>query len=52
MLLAIDIGNTNITVGLFNGEALSATWRISTDSSKTSDEYGLHLTQLLEGQKS
>ena len=52
MLLAIDIGNTNITVGLFNGDILSATWRISTDSSKTSDEYGLQLTQMLEGRKS
>ncbi len=52
MLLAIDIGNTNITVGLFNGDILSATWRISTDSSKTSDEYGLQLTQMLEGGKS
>ena len=52
MLLAIDIGNTNITVGLFNGDVLSATWRISTDSSKTSDEYGLQLTQMLEGGKS
>ncbi|HIC49005.1 MAG TPA: type III pantothenate kinase [Dehalococcoidia bacterium] len=51
MLLAIDIGNTNITVGLFNGDILSATWRISTDSSKTSDEYGLQLTQMLEGRK-
>ena len=52
MLLAIDIGNTNITVGLFNSDILSATWRISTDSSKTSDEYGLQLTQMLEGRKS
>ena len=52
MLLAIDIGNTNITVGLFNGDVLSATWRISTDSRKTSDEYGLQLTQMLEGGKS
>lgn len=47
MLLAIDIGNTNIVCGLFEGEALKGHWRIATDSSKTSDEYGLLLSELL-----
>ena len=47
MLLAVDIGNTNITIGLFDGDQLKATWRVSTDSSKTSDEYGLLLTQMI-----
>ena len=47
MLLAVDIGNTNITLGLFAAEQLKATWRISTDSSRTSDEYGLLVTQMI-----
>ncbi len=47
MLLAVDIGNTNITVGIFEDNLLGATWRISTDSSRTSDEYGLQLQHLL-----
>ena len=48
MLLAVDIGNTNITIGVFNGDSLDATWRVSTDSSRTSDEYGLQLSHMLE----
>ncbi len=47
MLLALDIGNTNITLGVFDGERLTATWRLSTDRSKTPDEYSIVLTQLL-----
>ena len=50
MLLAVDIGNTNITVGIFEDNLLEATWRISTDSSRTSDEYGLQLKHLLENE--
>ena len=48
MLLAIDIGNTNITLGVFDGDALSATWRLSTERSKTSDEYSATLIQMLQ----
>ncbi len=48
MLLALDIGNTNITVGVFEGERLRATWRLSTDTSKMPDEYGVTLVQLLQ----
>ena len=47
MLLALDIGNTNITLGVFDGERLAATWRISTDHAKMPDEYSVTLTQLL-----
>ena len=47
MLLALDIGNTNITLGVFRGESLKATWRIATDTAKMADEYGLILNQLL-----
>ena len=47
MLLALDIGNTNITLGVFDGERLAATWRLSTDRSKMPDEYSIVLSQLL-----
>ncbi len=47
MLLAIDIGNTNITLGVFEGETLKATWRLATDSRRMPDEYGSALFNLL-----
>lgn len=47
MLLAIDIGNTNIAVGVFDGERLVATWRLGTDVHKLSDEYAGILSNLL-----
>jgi type III pantothenate kinase len=46
MLLAIDIGNTNITFGLFDGAQLGPSWRIRTIHEKTPDEYGILLAQL------
>ena len=51
MLLAIDIGNTNITIGLFDAQKLQKTWRVSTDSSRTSDEYGLQINNMLGSNK-
>ena len=47
MLLAVDIGNTNVTLGLFEGDALAASWRLSTDPRRLADEYALQLSQLL-----
>ena len=47
MLLAIDIGNTNITVGAFDGDDLRATFRMSTDARKMADEYAILLSQML-----
>ena len=47
MLLALDIGNSNITLGTFRAEESKATWRISTDTSRMPDEYGFMLTELL-----
>jgi len=47
MLLAIDIGNTNIVVGAFDGEHLRANWRVATDASQTADEYAVLLSGLL-----
>ncbi len=47
MLLAIDIGNTNITLGLFEGEQLQTTARLSTDAGKTPDQYAVEMQQVL-----
>lgn len=43
MLLALDIGNSNIKVALFDGNDLKNYWRVSTNRSYSSDEYGLIL---------
>lgn len=50
MLLAIDIGNTNLTLGLYQGERLAHTWRLETVHTRTQDEYGLLLRQLLQSE--
>ena len=47
MLLAIDIGNTNITLGIFQGEQLRATWRLAPDVNRLADEYGVLMVSLL-----
>lgn len=47
MLLAIDVGNTGIAFGVFEGETLRATWHIATDLNKTADEYAVLLLNLL-----
>lgn len=41
MLLVIDVGNSNIVLGIYRNESLVRDWRISTDKSKTTDEYGI-----------
>lgn len=46
MLLAIDVGNTNIVFGIYKGDKLLYDWRIATDKNKTSDEYGLLFQQI------
>jgi type III pantothenate kinase len=48
MLLAIDAGNTNITLGLFRDEELISEWRLLTDRERSSDEYGADLGELFE----
>ena len=48
MLLVIDVGNTNITMGVFKGEKLSGTFRMTTKLPRTSDEYGILLCSMLE----
>ncbi len=47
MLLAIDIGNTNITIGMFQGDELKATWRLATGVHRMPDEYAVILLNLL-----
>jgi len=48
MLLTIDIGNTNLTLGLYEGGQLGAHWRLATDHARMPDEYGLQFLGLLE----
>ena len=47
MLLAMDIGNTSIHIGLFEGDRIAATWRIGVEREKLPDEYGVLITSLL-----
>ena len=48
MILVIDVGNTNMTLGVYEGENLKATFRMTTKTPRTSDEYGVMITQLLK----
>ena len=47
MLLAIDIGNTSIAVGIFKGRKLIRHWKVLAEKEKTCDEYGITLLNLL-----
>ena len=47
MILVVDVGNTNITCGVYEGEALKATFRITTKIPRTSDEYAMMFTNML-----
>jgi type III pantothenate kinase len=48
MLLAIDVGNTNIVLGVFDGSRLTESWRLVTMRERTSDELGILITHLFE----
>jgi type III pantothenate kinase len=48
MLLTIDVGNTNLTIGLYEEDALLWHWRLATDPNRMPDEYGLQLLGLLQ----
>lgn len=48
MLLAIDVGNTNIVLGVFEGERLAESWRLATLRERTADEVGILVTHLFE----
>lgn len=47
MLLAIDVGNTNITCGIFDGEKMLSTFRLTTKQTRTSDEFGITMLNLI-----
>ena len=51
MLLAIDVGNTNVVFAVFDGDRIAGQWRISSDARRTSNEYGVWLTQVMERAK-
>lgn len=48
MLLTVDVGNTNITLGLYENETLGPRWRLATAHERMPDEYGLQLLGLLD----
>ncbi|MCL2415617.1 MAG: type III pantothenate kinase [Defluviitaleaceae bacterium] len=48
MLLVVDVGNTNIVLGLYNNSKLMKSWRMSTSESRTSDEMGMFLYSLFQ----
>lgn len=48
MLLVIDVGNTNITLGIFNKDDLVASFRMTTKTPRTSDEYGITICNLIK----
>jgi type III pantothenate kinase len=50
MLLAVDVGNTNTVLGLYDGERLHRSWRIKTDARNTADEMVLTFAGLLRGE--
>jgi len=48
MLLAFDVGNTNIVLGVFKDGKLITNWRLETDNNKSADEYGMVIAQLFQ----
>ncbi|MCQ4726679.1 type III pantothenate kinase [Anaerotignum faecicola] len=51
MLLVIDVGNTNTVFGLFEGDEIIKTWRMSTEQTKTSDEIGIVIRSFFENEE-
>jgi len=48
VILVIDVGNTNIVLGVYQEEKLLVHWRLATDRNKTEDEYGMLIKQLMD----
>ena len=48
MLLAVDVGNTNVVFAIFDGDVMRTRWRIATDPRRTGDEYAVWLIQLMQ----
>lgn len=51
LLMVVDIGNTNITYGIFEGEKLAGTYRMTTKFPRTSDEYGVFIRDIFRAKK-
>lgn len=51
MILTVDIGNTNTTLGVFEGHKLVETWNMASDSKRSDDEYGITLYNLISHSK-
>ena len=51
MIFVLDVGNTNIVLGIYKDKELIVEWRLSTDSGKTSDEYMIEVAQLFSFNK-
>ena len=51
MLLAFDVGNTNIVLGVFKDGKMITNWRLETDNRKSADEYGMIINQLFQYEK-
>ena len=47
MLLVVDVGNTNITMGIMEGQKILTTFRMTTKNTRTSDEYGVLLYEMI-----
>ena len=48
MLLAVDVGNTNVTLGVFRGDELISQWRLETDDGQTVDGWGILFRNLFD----
>jgi len=51
MLLALDVGNTNVTIGVYDGDRVRATWRLATDIERLADEYAVIILGLLRNEQ-
>ncbi|HHV99721.1 MAG TPA: type III pantothenate kinase [Clostridiaceae bacterium] len=51
MIFVMDVGNTNIVMGVYKGRKLLFSWRMGTDKDKTSDEYGMFILSLFNNEK-
>jgi type III pantothenate kinase len=50
VLIAFDVGNTNVTIGVFDGDEICATWRLATDNERLADEYAVMMLGLLHAE--
>jgi type III pantothenate kinase len=51
MILVMDVGNTNIVLGVYEGKKLLVSWRMATDKERTADEYGMFIVSLFNNEK-